>query len=667
MHGSSFLTEAALLFGAALCIAWLFRIVRAPAVIGFLFAGIVIGPSGLRLIHAEAVEQFSELGLVMLLFTVGLELSPEPLVRSGRRILIAALLQMALIGLVTYLLARSLLSLGLAEALVVSAAMALSSTAIVLNQLSAGGQTGTVGGTLITGILLLQDVFVILLMLFLPLFAAGTGAGWQDATLRGILSVAGLVVVTLIAKWIIPRFLQIVVRFGGRELTTLFAVVMAITGAWLAGIAGWSWALGACIAGLILSQTDLRHQLSAEIMPFRDVFNAIFFISMGMLVDLREIAPYVHILLATIAGTLLAKCLLTSAAARWAGWPVRLAVYSGIGLCTVSEFGYVLAREADRLGILSGGLLDQLTALIVGTMMIGAMTFPMAGRASMTVHRALTGEKTAPSADDAEKHGLADHVIIVGFGLNGQNLAKVLTATNIPFCVIEMNNGLAQSAQRAGHHILVGDAARQTILSHAGLQTARAMVIAINDQEATRRIVAQARSQRPDLYVLARTRYIAELEHLYRLGAHQVIPEEFETSIEIFAHVLKHFGIPDNVIEAQVTMIRAGGYGMLRGRPATGAQRSDLLSLLEATATQTYMLENESPSCGKTIRELNLRAETGVTIIAVVRNGRPQTNPSPDLRFEAGDVLVLVGGHKQLDATKALLSPPPLTEESPEL
>lgn len=665
MHGSSFLTQAAVLFGAALCIAWLFRIVRAPAIIGFLFAGIVIGPSGLRLIHAEAVEQFSELGLVMLLFTVGLELSPEPLIRSGRRLLVATLIQIGLTGVVAYAAGRFLYDVSAAESLVIAAAITLASTAIVLNQLSQRGETNSAGGTLVTGILLLQDVFVILLMLFLPLVAAGTGAGWRDATLRGVLSVAMLGVVTMIARWVVPGVLKTVLRYGGRELITLFAVVMAITGAWLAGLAGWSWALGACIAGLILSQTDLRHQLSAEIMPFRYVFNAIFFISMGMLVDLPAIAPQIWKIGAVIAVILVAKCLLTTAAVRLAGWPLRLGVYSGIGLCTVSEFGYVLARDADRLGILSEGHLNQFTALIVGTMMVGALFFPLAGRLSMAVHHTFAGGSDAGPDVGSHAHDLKDHVVIVGYGLNGQNLAQVLKATGIPFIIIEMNSRLAQTAREASFPVLVGDAARHAILDHAGLNTARAMVIAINDQDATRRIVAQARSRRPDLYVLARTRYISELEHLYRLGAHQVIPEEFETSIEIFAHVLKHFGIPDNVIEAQITMIRAGGYGMLRGRPAAGAQRADLMGLLEATATQTFMLESDSPAVSKTIREMNLRANSGVTIIALVRSGRPQTNPSPDSKMEAGDVLVLVGGHKQLDMAKAILSAPISTHEGP--
>ncbi|GMU32200.1 MAG: cation:proton antiporter [Planctomycetia bacterium] len=665
MHGSSFLTQAAVLFGAALCIAWLFRIFRAPAIIGFLFAGIVIGPSGLQLIPSEAVEQFSELGLVMLLFTVGLELSPEPLIRSGRRLLVAAGIQIALIGVVAYAVGQFLHYSSSAESLVLAAAVSLASTAIVLNQLSQQGETNSVGGTLVTGILLLQDVFVILLMLFLPLVAAGTGAGWQEATLRGVLSVAMLGVVTMIARWVVPRVLQTILRYGGRELLTLFAVVMAITGAWLAGLAGWSWALGACIAGLILSQTDLRHQLSAEIMPFRYVFNAVFFISMGMLVDLSTIAPQAAMIGAAIVVILIAKCLLTTAAVRLAGWPLRLGIYSGIGLCTVSEFGYVLAREADRLGILSDGHLNQFTALIVGTMMFGAFFFPLAGRLSMAVHQRLAGGTDSEIEVSSHALEMKDHVLIVGFGLNGQNLAKVLKATGIPFIVIEMNSRLAQVARDASNRVLVGDAARHAILDYAGLSSARAMVIAINDQDATRRIVAQARSRRPDLYVLARTRYISELEHLYRLGAHQVIPEEFETSIEIFAHVLKHFGIPDNVIEAQITMIRAGGYGMLRGRPAAGEGRSDLLSLLEATATQTFMLESDSPAASKTIREMDLRANTGVTIIALVRGGRPQTNPSPDTKMEAGDVLVLVGGHKQLDKAKAILSAPLPTLDKP--
>ncbi len=656
MQETAFLAQSVILLGAALLVAWLFRVLRAPSVIGFLFAGIAIGPSGLQLIEPHGVEQFAELGLVMLLFTIGLELSPEPLLRGGLRLFGAAAIQAGVTALAAFIILRSASNTSWAAGVITAAAIALSSTAIVLKQLAERRETESPGGVLVIGILLLQDVFVILLMLFLPLFAPVQGADWKASVREALLAFGGLALVTIAARRVLPFVLQQVIRWGGRELTTLFAVVMAVAGAWLAGLAGWSLGFGACIAGLLLSQTDMRHQLIAEIIPFRDVFNALFFISMGMLVDLTVVAPALPILGLAVVATLAVKALLTAGAVVASGWPLRLGAYAGIGLCTVSEFGYVLAREADRLSILPPDLLQFLTAYIVGTMMIGAMFFPIATRASIAIARLLRPGSAEPSEIPAE-HALKDHVVIVGFGLNGHNLAKVLKATNIPFCVVEMNRSLATKAREEGARVLVGDAARWSILSHGGLSGARALVIAINDLEATRRIVAQARASSRDLYILARTRYISELEVLYRLGADQVIPEEFETSIEIFAHVLKHFCIPDNVIEAQITMIRAGGYGMLRGSPAAAAHRSDLLALLESTATQTFLLDPRSPACGRTIRDMDLRAQTGVTIIAIVRRGRPLTNPQPDATLEAGDVLVLVGVHQQLDIAKGLLAP----------
>lgn len=666
MHDTNFLTQTVLLFGAAIVVAWLFRVLRAPAVIGFLVAGVTIGPTGLGLITSDAVGQFAELGLILLLFTVGLELSPTPLVRSGRRLLIAAILQITATTLIAAGAIRVGSNIPTIAGLVLGVAVALSSTAIVLNQLSERRQTESTGGTIITGVLLLQDVFVILLMLFLPLFGkAAGGTGFQPVkfdghvAMRGLLSVAALASVVVIAKFALPIALRLVVRWGGRELITLFAVVMASAGAWLAARAGWSPALGACIAGLLLSQTHLSHQLFAEIVPFRDVFNALFFMSMGMLVDLPAVADHLPLIAVAIVVTLILKCLIAGGAVMVAGWPLRLGLYVGLGLCTVSEFGYVMAREADRLGILPQGVMAHLVAYTVGTMMLGAMIFPAADWLADQISRLWKPRQILPASDSDRSSGsssLEQHVMIIGYGLNGQNLAKVLRATKVPYCVIEMNHSLAALAREQGDRVLIGDAARMAILEHAGIATARALVIAINDQQATRRIVVQARAARPDLYILARTRYTTELDVLHALGAQEVIPEEFETSIEIFSHVLKHLGIPDNIIEAQVTIIRSGRYGMLRGRPAA-VRPADLIGMLEATATQTFLLESGSPACGRTIRDIDLRAKCGATIIAVVRSGKPMTNPGADFRFESNDVLVLVGGHKQLDEAKALLSP----------
>lgn len=463
--------------------------------------------------------------------------------------------------------------------------------------------------------------------------------------------------VTLLARLVMPTLIQQVFRRGGQELMTLFAVLMACGGAWLADLAGWSWALGSCIAGLLLAQTDLRHQLHAEITPFRDTFNALFFISIGMLVDVQLALRYALPLLAIVVATLLFKTLLTGLAVSLAGWPIRIATAAGLGLCTISEFGYVLMSEATRLDLMSAELVRQLVAVTVGTMLLGAILVPVSGRISFAVARLLSG--SAPAADDAGRpDSRAGHVILVGYGLNGRNVASVLRAVRIPFVVVEMNRAWAAQARAENEHVIVGDATRASILHLAGLDRARALVVAISDPAATRSIVAQAHARRPSLYILARTRAIHELDALYQLGARLVIPEEFETSIEIFAHLLREFGLPDNIIDQQVTLVRAGRYGMLRGRPTDRALRAEWLHALEAAATRTYLVQAASPACHKSLRELDLRARTGITVVAVTRGGKPIANPSPDLKIEPDDVLVLVGTHKQLSEVDSVLDPP---------
>ncbi len=660
MHSD--LTGVVVIFGAALLVAWLMRTIRAPAILGFLVAGAVIGRFGLDLIQQEKVHFFAELGLVLLLFTVGLELSPAPLLRMGTRLLAASSLQIASTAAVAAIALHALTGLSWSAALIAGIAVALSSTAIVLKHLSDRNETDTPLGTLTTGVLLIQDVAVILLLIVLPFLADGSTGDWSAILLKAGLAITGLVSVTILARFALPWLVTRVFRRGGRELTTLFAVVMACLGAWLADLAHWSWPLGSFIAGLLLAQTDLRHQFHAEVMPFRDVFNALFFISIGMLVDFDLFAQYWRPLVLAVTATLLIKTILTSASIRLAGWPIRLSIAAGLGLCTISEFGYVLAKEAVGLNMLPPSFMAILVAWIAGTMLVGAVFVPVAGPLGDGISRLIRLDRpaTAAAATDANKRpALTGHVIIVGFGVNGRNLASVLKATGIPHSIVEMNPANVDEAQREGTHVVVGDAARLSILSAAGLGGARAVVIAIADQLATRRIVAQVHRDRPDVYILARTRYVSELDTLYRLGAEKVIPEEFETSIEIFAHVLKEFAVPDNVIEQQVALVRAGRYGMLRGRPADRTARKEWLQILEAAVTQTYMVFDASPACGRTIRELNLRARPGVLIVAVTRSGKPTTNPPPDFRLETGDVLVLVGTHKQLDDAKAAMDPPP--------
>jgi len=358
MHEPQILMHIVAVFGTSVVAACLFRVIGLPSIIGYLFTGMVIGPSGFGIIPEEEVAGLAEMGLVLLLFSIGLELSPKPLLRMGKSLLLAAGLQIG----ATTVLAAGVVGIatthGLTSSLIIGIVVALSSTAIVLKQLSDRGETGTVSGMITTGILLLQDVIVIGIMLFLPLLALTDEASWQGPAMRGGLGLLGLALAAVFGRRILSVFVTKIVRVGGRESVALFAVLMACGGAWLAALAGWSPALGACVAGLLLAELDVRHQLVADIMPFRDVFNALFFVSLGMKVNFEMPASNLAWIAVAIGVTLFGKTIITSAAVKIAGWPIRPALQAGIGLCTVSEFGYVLGIEAEKLGILPVQLLN---------------------------------------------------------------------------------------------------------------------------------------------------------------------------------------------------------------------------------------------------------------------------------------------------------------------
>lgn len=665
MEHSEMLSQSAVLFGTALVAALAFRFFRAPSILGFLCTGVLIGPSILGIVREEEVAVFAEFGLVLLLFIIGLELSPESFVRAGRRLVVFTAIQILTTALLAMGFLVTLAGMGAVPALLLGIAVSLSSTAIVLKTLSDRDEVRTPAGAICTGNLLLQDIFVIALMLLLPFVTKQEGASVAGSILRAGFGLAAMAAAIAAVRVALPRVLNGLGRYGGPELITLFAVFMAFGGAAFAEVIGWPPALGSCIAGLLLAQADLRHQLVAEVTPFRDVFNALFFIALGMLVNLAEVAQHWVAILGIVLAILVAKALINSVAIAVAGWPVRVGIQAGIGLCTVSEFGYVLAREAHTAGLVSTGVLDSLIPVIVGTMMLGAVLLPLSGTISRLITARL-GQDAGGDTKDADGEGGEHRVLVVGYGLNGKNLCRVLQATHIPCCVVEMNRTLARDAREAGLPVVVGDATRMRLLAEAGLADARALVVAVNDRRATRRMVTQARRLRPDVPIIVRTEYVNELEPLREAGATTVIPADFEVSIKLFATVLTEFRIPDNVIQAQIASVRAGGYGLLRdGAAEVSNNMQELLEYFRLTATKTYYLGDDSIAPGKTIAELNLRAQTGVSIIAVVRGGKPVTNPPASFPLLLGDVLVLVGSHAELDAAHGCLSvAPPAAPET---
>ena len=637
---------------------------RLSPIAGFLLTGMLIGPSGLGLIRQNEVELFAEIGVVVLLFTVGLEFSLADLRARWRPFLIGGGLQVTATIAATVAVAMAF-GQSWRAAVFLGFLAALSSTAIVLKAYADRRELQSPQGGLVTGILLFQDICLAPMIVLIPVLA-GTNSASAGMVL-GRLAIGVLLVSAtfILARLVVPRVLEWIVRTRVREIFMLGALGTCLGMGLLTERLGFSMALGAFLAGLALSESEYRHQVAAEVLPFRDLLNSLFFISLGMLLQFEILRDHavavVTVALALIAG----KTAITALVVGYLGYPSRIALVSGWSLAQVGEFSFVLAAAGLAGGVLNPTLHQVFLAASVGTMLLAPVWIALAPRwvghgPRVRVPRALARLRRDPHPEPGTPGApRTGHVVLVGYGLNGRNVARVLRETAIPFVVLEMNTQLVHQAQAEGIPVLYGDATRPEILEACGIERAGMLVLAISDLAATRQAVRVGRRLNPGLYILARTRAVEEIPELQRLGADEVIPEEFETSIEIFCRVLERHHIPRNLIDAQVRMIRDESYGMLRdpSRPATPAL-DRLAAILEGTLTETYLVQTGSRADGATLRALDVRRRTGASVIAIVRAGAATTNPTADSELRANDTLVVVGGHAALEAAAALFSAP---------
>jgi K+:H+ antiporter len=651
-----FLEELLIVLTVTISIVFLFQKLRVPAIVGFLLVGVIIGPGGLGLIkNVDQVETLADIGVVLLLFTIGIEFSLESFVAMQRRIIWAGFLQVfATISLVLVIA----LSLGASPGVGVfyGFLVTMSSTAIVLRIFNDRGETNSIQGRLASGMLLFQDLCIVPMMLMVP-FLAQSGKGSLLGVAWAIVkSLLALALIVWAARKLLPRLLHQVALVRNREIFILFVVLVCLGTAWLSYVAGLSLALGALIAGLVISESELSHQVVADVLPLRDCFSGIFFISIGMLLNpemLRQdwFTPLLEF------GVMVSIKALVILVIFWRLYrSIRLGIILGLSLAQIGEFSFILAKAGIGHNLLS--TVEEQTFLAASILSMIATPFliqsshGIADRLTRQMHRE---DERRPAAErTTETGGIEGHVIIVGYGLNGHNLARVLRESGIPYQVLELDPELVRAGKAAGEPINFGDGTRTDILEQVGISRARVLVIAISDPTATARIVSQARRLRSDLSIIVRTRYVAEIERLYRLGANQVIPEEFETSVEIFARVLQEYHVPGNVIGLQVDLIRNEHYGTLRGLRLQGKQLDELSQFLVGATTDIFSVLDDSPVVGRSLPEIALGK---VTVIAVVRDGKPFHNVGSDFVLQPGDLLVLLGDHESLDDAAQMISP----------
>ena len=660
MSDPHFLRELIIVLTATIAIVFIFQKLRLPTIVGFLLTGVIIGPHGFQLIQSvDQVETLAEIGVVLLLFTIGLEFSLETILSVQRRVVWAGLLQVVLTTLVVLAVAR-LLGASVEVGLFYGFLVSLSSTAIVLRIYHDRGEIDSLQGRLASGLLLFQDLCVVPMMLLLPVLA---GSG-QDSIFLIVWvlakSLITLVAIVWTARQLLPRLLHQVALLRNREIFVLFVVLVCFGTAWLTSETGLSLALGALVAGLVISESELSHQIVADILPLRDCFSGIFFISIGMLLNLGLLSQDFRITLLELLLMIGIKSLVLFAVFWWLYRSIRLGVVLGLGLAQIGEFSFVLAKAGINFRLLSPAdgqifLAASILSMMATPFLIQwAHAWAFGFEGLFNKDTVFNGSRSGEAKETASATG---HVIVVGYGLNGQNLARVLKEVGIPYRVLEMDPDLVRSAKAGGEPISFGDGTRPEILQQVDIEKARVLVVAISDPAATARLVSQARRLRTDLYIIVRTRYVVEIDRLYRLGANQVIPEEFETSVEIFARVLQEYHIPRNVISLQVDLIRKEHYGTLRGIRLQGKQLDALSQFLVGTTSDIFSIVEASPAVGKSLEEINLPLRSGVSVIAVVRDGKSYPNVGDDFKLAIGDMLVLLGGHKALDDAAQILNP----------
>lgn len=640
-----------MLLASSILIAYVAGRLRLPVIVGFILTGVFIGPYALGLIRdLEAVEVLSEIGVVLLLFTIGLEFSLQSLFRIKKFVFGAGTIQVVLTTVIVALAAKQA-GLKLQTASFWGMLLALSSTAIVLKSYATRAETDTYHGQLSLGILLFQDLCVLPIMVIVPILG-GTDSDRLSALLAKLAAaIAGIAVTIITAQKLVPKALEQVVRLRSREVFVGFSILVCLGTAWITSMFGLSLALGAFLAGLVLSESEYSHQIVADILPFRDVASSIFFISVGMLLDLRELLHRLDLIPPLLAILIVVKTVVITGSAIVVGSPLRSALISGLGLAQIGEFSFIVAKVG-----LKGGLLDANGyQTFLGLSILSMIITPFLIQIAPLVGYRLQSLLSVKIDEDTSKVGrtLAGHVVIAGYGLNGKHLSLVLRRAKIPHVAIDFNPDQVASARQKGEPVKYGDCTQREVLHAIGIEHARIFVIAISDAAATRRAVAIAREMNPQLEIIVRTRFMSEIQELLDIGANQVVSEEFETSIEIFSLVLRHYGIAHREILREVSAIRSKGYQMLRR--STTDRESDIAPLVALSSTETIQLPEGCAAHMKTISNLDIRKRTGASIVAVVHQGETIISPEPDYRLTSGDAVVLLGSPESIEKAIELL------------
>lgn len=646
------LAEIVIILALSVALILVFQKLKLPSILGFLLAGMLVGPHGLSLVKAShEVELLSEIGVIFLLFVIGIEFSLKGLMAIKKTVLLGGTIQVGGTIATTFGIAYAL-GLSWNQAIFLGFLLALSSTAIVLKLLQTKGQLSTPNGRFSIGILIFQDIIVVPMMLLAPLLSDNhPGNVSQELLFMTLKVVAVIMIVVILARYVVPRILEAVVKTRNQELFILTIIVLCFATAWLTSAAGLSLALGAFFAGLVISESDYSHQATANILPFREIFISFFFVSIGMLLDMQFFLNNILWVTILTLAVILIKVLIIGLAAFALRYKAQYMLMAGFTLFQVGEFSFLLSAYGLEYNLISNEIYQYFLATSIFSMALTPFLFNNAERIACFILRvpfasALNelNNEAKDAGEDFHPEALTDHLVIIGYGVNGRNLSRTAKSAGIPYVIIEFNPDTVRQMKEKGEPIVYGDARQSTILQHVHAQEARVAVVAISDAEATEAVVAQLRLLSKAIYIIVRTRYVKEMEELSRLGANEVIPEEFETSIEIFSRVLKKYLINEHKVRAFAEHIRSQNYDLLVNQDKLKETPESLIFDIPKIDIACLKVEQENNKIvGKSILDSDMRNAFGVTVLAIRRGNEYIPHPNPNEKICQDDVLYVFG------------------------
>ena len=660
-HGQETITQVLILLGVAVFVVGLFRRLHMPPILGYLAVGVVLGPGVFGVMSdSSAVTLLSEFGVVFLLFVIGLEFSLSQMVAMRRLVLGLGGLQVLITIPVVALIA---LGTGLEwqAAFVIGAALALSSTAVVVKMLTEGGELQTVHGRASIGALLFQDVAVIPLLIVIPALAGG-----DDQSLTMVLgfalvkAVIAFAMILATGRYLLRPLFRVVAAARSPELFTLTVLFVTVAAAWSTNTLGLSLALGAFLAGMMLSETEYRHQIEADIRPFQDILLGLFFISVGMLLDPMEVLTKGHWVLLTVVGLMVGKALIIIAIMRGLGFSLDVGVRVGLILGNGGEFGFVLLSVATDYALLPPDARQVTIAAIIISLAIAPILMAVSGPlAKRLANRGRSGGVDGGNARIEvlvhETEALQDHVVILGFGRVGQNVARFLDENGFSWLALDLDPMLIQNARAAGKPAFYGDASRAEILNAAGIARARVAVVAFNDARAAIKVLHQLRAARPDLPVLVRTKDDSDVEAVRAAGATEVVPEVLEGSLMVASHVLVMLGVPGNRVIDGIQQVWAERYSSMRSFFHGSEHESVDPSESIRERLLPVLIGVDTVAVGKPPQRLPLD-RLGVRIDSICRGGICELRPDLHIPLQENDVIVLYGPPDHLEQAERWLT-----------